>query len=87
MWQLCRSASRRLPRTSLGVISPMTPFARYHSELRVETFPGAACYKTLGSAMALRAIMRAVWQRSKAAPLQDSLRRRATRGQNESRNL
>jgi len=28
----------------------MTPFAHYESKIRVETFPGAACYKTLGNA-------------------------------------
>ena len=49
----------------------MTPFTRYQSKIRVETFPGAACYITLGNAMVFSAIMRAVSQRSKAAPLQD----------------
>jgi hypothetical protein len=49
----------------------MTPFTRYQGKIFVETFPGAACYKTLGNAMAFGAIMRAVWQRSKGAPLQD----------------
>jgi hypothetical protein len=36
----------------------------------VETFPGAAGYPTFGSATIFRAIMPAVWQQSKAAPLQ-----------------
>jgi hypothetical protein len=40
------------------------------SNPRVETFPGAACYTTLGSANIFRGIVRWVWQRSKAAPLQ-----------------
>jgi hypothetical protein len=35
-----------------------------------ETFPGAACYETLNRATIVRAFMRAVLQRSKAAPLQ-----------------
>ena len=35
-----------------------------------ETFPGAAHYPTLSSAMISRAIMPGVWQQSKAAPLQ-----------------
>jgi hypothetical protein len=42
---------------------------RYYCKIRVETVPGAACYRTLGNAMAFRAIIRAVVQRSKAAPL------------------
>jgi hypothetical protein len=37
---------------------------------RVQTFPGAACCITLGSAKILRAIMRWIRRHSKAAPLQ-----------------
>jgi hypothetical protein len=62
----------------------MTPFAHYESKIRVETFPGAACYKTLGNAMAFSAIMRAVCQRSKAAPLQDAPAYRTTASFTES---
>jgi hypothetical protein len=47
----------------------MTLLARDQSKMRVKTFSGAAGYRTLGGAMAFRAIMRAVWQRSKVAPL------------------
>ena len=66
---------RRLPRTSPDVATPEcldlnrmieTPVG--HS--RVETFPGAACCTTLGSAKTFCAIVRWVRQHSKAAPLQ-----------------
>jgi hypothetical protein len=70
MWQLYRSFNKRLPRTSSdAIIVPDSVPPRYHTKIRVETFPGAACYKTLSNAMAFRAIMRGVWQQSKAAPL------------------
>jgi len=36
----------------------------------LQTFPGAACYTTLGGAMIFYAIMPGVSPRSKAAPLQ-----------------
>jgi hypothetical protein len=70
-----RCTGRRLPRTSPDVTTSCTVFvdpadptpSRYS---RVETFPEAACYRTTGSAMILPSMMRAVWQRAKAAPLQ-----------------
>jgi len=70
-----RCVGRRLPRTFPDVATSYSAFvdpidripARY---LPVETFPGAACYATMGSAMIFRAIMRKGLKRSKAAPLQ-----------------
>ena len=47
--------------------SDATPFRYPHAE----TFPGAARYPTLGSAMIFHVIMPDVWQQSKAAPLQE----------------
>jgi hypothetical protein len=46
------------------------PIRHVGGYLRVETFPGAACYTARGSAMIFRAILPAVGQQSKAAPLQ-----------------
>jgi hypothetical protein len=40
---------------------------------RVETFPGAACCRTSGSAKIFRTVIRGVWQQSKAAPLHGRL--------------
>jgi len=75
MWQLYRSANKRLPRMPPGVIiahDSVRPLpAKYASRRCWEppVYPGGfRGYRTLGSAMAFRAIMRAVWERSKAAP-------------------
>jgi len=46
------------------------PIEGRSSNLRVQTFAGAACCTTLSSATIFRGIMPVVWQRSKAAPLQ-----------------
>jgi hypothetical protein len=64
------SRERSLMYPQLAVFS-YDPIDRHRSgNSREQTFPGAACYATVSSAMVFRAIMRAVSQRSKAAPLQ-----------------
>jgi len=55
------------PGLCLQMIRTLKPHA---ANSRLETFAGAACYTTLGSAMFCRAIRSGVYQKSKAAPLQ-----------------
>lgn len=52
---------------SFPLVRPIRHLVGYS---RLKTFPGAACYTTLSSTVFCRAVIPAVRQRSKAAPLQ-----------------
>jgi hypothetical protein len=75
-----RVPGRRLPLTSSDlaktdhVVPPVRNTKRRPGNSRVETFPGAACQKTMSYAAIFRVILRAVRQRSNTAPLHSTLR-------------